>query len=99
MGYGWNMNRRGFLKGMVAAVIAASPLANIIGSLSVDSPVAKMLVSAGVPETAFMIPLLRRIIPSVIANELISVQPMGGPIGFTIIRDMDTRVDWGSYIT
>jgi ABC-type phosphate/phosphonate transport system permease subunit len=65
------MIRRNFFKtlfGSIAAVVAA-PL------------IPKVVAPQAVPDLSRLIPLVQRIMPSLIAADLIGVQPMNGPTG------------------
>ena len=60
------MKRRGFLRGM-------------FGGILVTSPIAKVLMKIGVPERAFnptLLPIVRRVMPNIIAADLLTVQSM-----------------------
>lgn len=60
----------------LAAIMATTKkeTANMIAEGTIASDVAQF--------TPFLLPMLRRIYPSLIANELLGVQPMSGPTGF-----------------
>jgi hypothetical protein len=65
------MNRRDLFKGALGSLIAtvAAPVV-----LNLPKPIQKKLPS-------FLIPMIRRVSPELIAKELVSVQPMSGPTG------------------
>jgi hypothetical protein len=87
------MKRRSFLKGLIGAVIIGTVLAT--GPTFVrGSEVAR--IKAIVEQQSFTdishfqqmaFPLIRRVYPTLLANDIVSVQPMMGPTGLLFYTD------------
>jgi hypothetical protein len=99
------MKRRTFIQGMIGAVVVTAPVVAIINKLPL--PVAKVVVEAAAPFNPALIPLVRRVMPSLIASQIVGVQPMSGPVGevFNIAYSYEhdyvprnTTGCWGDYI-
>ena len=100
------MKRRTFIQGMIGAVVVTAPVVAIIKSL--PAPVAKVVVEKAAPFNPMLIQLVRRTYPSLIAEQLLGVQPMTGPVGevFGLTYNYrehgyvpsDTTGCWGDYI-
>lgn len=68
-------NRRSFFKSLIGLIVAPK----VAEALPVAKPPAEF--------NKMMIPLIRKTFPELIANNLVSVQPMSGPIGLTFYRN------------
>lgn len=92
-----NKNKKGkFMKNKFEELLESSkyqPLSeldkNTLGAIMANteretaSMIAEGTISADIAQfTPFLMPMLRRVYPALIANELLGVQPMSGPTGF-----------------